>query len=231
MRPIETRPSLADEAARLIREEIFSGRMRAGELLVESRLAAEMQISRAPVREALALLRAEGLICEESNGRSYVVSLTEEDIREIYGVRVAIEMRAARLIVRRRNEDDLDALRRLVERLELAVADGDMRALYEADVEFHTTVAKLSGNGHLLEIFTRSVPRLRPLIRVDDELAYRALVDVRQEHRALIEAIESGDEETAVRAFERHIEEGGEHVLSQLQAVNKPDTHRRSGSH
>src|SRR5450756_2935468 len=84
MQAIAARPSLATDVAALIRQEILAGKMRAGERLVESRLAADLGISRAPVREALKLLRAEGLVGQEPNRGAFVISLTDADVRELY---------------------------------------------------------------------------------------------------------------------------------------------------
>jgi len=97
MQAIAAHPSLATEAAALIRQEILAGRMKSGERLVETRLAAEMGISRAPVREALKLLRADA------------------DVRELYDVRAALEARAARVLARAHRGEDVAALGGLVE--------------------------------------------------------------------------------------------------------------------
>jgi len=82
MKPIDSQPPLYLRAADIIRGEILSGRMRSGDRLVETRLAADLGISRAPVREALKLLRAEGLVGEEPNRGAFVTSLSDADIIE-----------------------------------------------------------------------------------------------------------------------------------------------------
>jgi GntR family transcriptional regulator, gluconate operon transcriptional repressor len=217
MQPIATRPSLATEAASLIRQEILTGRMRSGDRLVESRLAADLGISRAPVREALKLLHAEGLVGEEPNRGAFVASLTDADVREIYDVRAALEARAARLLARAGHAEDAAALRLLVESIERAASQGDVHALYDADLAFHTTLLELTGNGRLLEVFNRSVPALRALISLDEH-AYRSLVEVAQEHWPLVQAIERGDEEVAARYAEQHVEDGGKHVVDRLRS-------------
>jgi len=97
MRPLRSRRPLAEEAADQIRDEILAGRLGQGERLVETRIAEALNISRGPVREAFKLLRAEGLVREERNRGTYVVSLSSADIHEIYDLRAAIESRAAGL--------------------------------------------------------------------------------------------------------------------------------------
>jgi len=100
MQAIVAHPSLSTEAAALIRQEILAGRMKSGERLVETRLAADMGIRRAPVREALKLLR------------------TDADVRELYDVRAALEARAARVLARAHRGEDVAALGGLVEHLD-----------------------------------------------------------------------------------------------------------------
>lgn len=217
MQAIAARPSLATDVAALIRQEILAGKMRAGERLVESRLAADLGISRAPVREALKLLRAEGLVAEEPRRGAVVVSLTDADVREIYDVRAALEAHAARVLARARRSEDAAALRLLVERIEQAASEGDVHDLYDADLAFHTTVLELTGNSRLLEVFNRSVTALRALISLDEH-AYRSLADVAHEHWPLLEVIECGDEEAAARYAEQHVEDGGKHVVDRLRA-------------
>src|SRR5438477_9433205 len=98
LQPLEVSRSLAEDAADRIREQILGGGFRQGEHLVESRIAQQLNVSRGPVREAFKLLRAEGLLEEEPRRGTFVVRLSSSDVSEIYGLRAAIEGRAARLI-------------------------------------------------------------------------------------------------------------------------------------
>ena len=217
MKAIAARPSLSTEVASVIRREILAGRLKAGEHLVESSFAATLGVSRAPVREALKLLRAEGLVGEEPNRGARVISLTEVDVREIYDLRAGLEARAARLLARAHRAEDAAALRHLVEDIVQAAAEDDARATYAADLVFHTTLLELTGNRRLLESFSRSVPVLRALIPLD-ESSYPSLSDVAQEHWRLVQAIEAGDEEAAARYAEEHVDNGGSHVVNRWLA-------------
>ncbi len=98
LQPLEAPRSLAEDAADRIREQILGGGFRQGEHLVEARIAEQLNVSRGPVREAFKLLRAEGLLLEEPRRGTFVVSLAPNDVREIYGLRAAIEGRAARIL-------------------------------------------------------------------------------------------------------------------------------------
>src|SRR5690242_14047148 len=125
MRPLRSRKPLAEEAADQIRDEILAGRLGQGERLVETRIAEALNISRGPVREAFKLLRAEGLVREERNRGTYVVSLSSSDIHEIYDLRAAIESRAAKLLARRGHPAEIDELKRALAELEEAAGSAD----------------------------------------------------------------------------------------------------------
>jgi GntR family transcriptional regulator, gluconate operon transcriptional repressor len=218
MKPIQAPRPLAEDAAERIRDEILSGRLTRGERLVEARIAGQLQVSRGPVREAFKLLRAEGLLQEEPRRGTYVVSLSPNDVRDLYDLRAAVEARAAKLVARSHTDADVALLGSKLDALAAAAVAGDLRAVSRADLEFHEAVARLSGNGRLLAAFQRSAPLLKTLIALDEHL-YASLDDIADEHRAMLEAIERGDGDEASRRFERHIEHSGSLVAGHIDAL------------
>lgn len=218
MKPIRAPRPLAEDAADRLRDEILSGRLSRGERLVEARIAAELHVSRGPVREAFKLLRAEGLLQEEPRRGTYVVSLSPDDVRELYDLRAAVEARAARLVARSHTERGLQQLRDGLEALAVAAAAGDVRTVSRADLEFHETVVRLSGNSRLLAVFQRSAPLLKTLIALDEHL-YASLDEIADEHRPMLEAIEQGDEEAASHRFEAHVDRAGALVAEYIDTL------------
>jgi len=218
--PLAAPRSLAEDAADQIREQILSGGFAPGEHLVEAKIAEQLAISRGPVREAFKLLRAEGLLNEEPRRGTFVVSLTADDVREIYGLRAALEGRAARLIARRGDEMALQRLTALADAIDAAVAQGDAVAVSRADLAFHHGVCEASGNARILEVFDRYVPMLRSLLRLD-ELVVRSLEDLSTQHRPLVRALEAGDEDRAAKLFADHAEQAGE-LIAGVVAANEP---------
>ena len=216
--PLEAPRSLAEDAADRIREQILAGGFRQGEHLVEARIAQELKISRGPVREAFKLLRAEGLLEEEPRRGTFVVQLSAEDVREIYGLRAAIEGRAARILALRREPADAKALRSLLDAIETAVAKGKAAEVFRRDLEFHDGLVRLSGNGRLHEVFTRYVPTLRALLRLDERV-YRSLDDAAMHHRPIVDAIESGDVDAATRLAASHCDHAGELIADYLGSL------------
>jgi GntR family transcriptional regulator, gluconate operon transcriptional repressor len=219
LQPLQAPRSLAEDAADRIREQILAGGFRQGEHLVEAKIAEQLNISRGPVREAFKLLRAEGLLNEEPRRGTFVVSLSADDVREIYGLRAALEGRAARLIARAHEPATIEQLRTLADAIDKAVATGDAAAVSRADLAFHEGLCALCGNSRILEVFDRYVPTLRALLRLDERVL-RSLDEVSNQHRPFVEAIEAGEEETAARLLAEHAEHAGE-LIAGVVAANE----------
>ena len=217
LRPLAAPRSLTEDAADRIREQILGGGFRQGEHLVEAKIAEQLNISRGPVREAFKLLRAEGLLNEEPRRGTFVVSLTAQDVRDIYGLRAALEGRAARLIARSQNPASLARLRALADDIDRAVAANDAVAAGRADLAFHEGLCELCGNSRIHEVFMRYVPTLRGLLRLDEKVL-GSLDEISSQHRPFVQAIESGDEESAARLLSEHAEHAGELIAGVLSS-------------
>jgi GntR family transcriptional regulator of gluconate operon len=212
LKPLQPTRSLAEDAADMIREQILGGGFGQGDHLVEARIAEQLNVSRGPVREAFKLLRAEGLLEEEPRRGTFVVSLSPKDVREIYGVRAAIEGRAARMVATANDPALAAELRGLLEAMEAAVRKGDAAAVFRCDLAFHDGLCRLAGNSRLHEVFLRHVPMLRSLLRLDERV-YGSMDEVAHEHLPLVEAIEAGDGDASARIAEAHCDHAG-HLIS-----------------
>ena len=217
LEPLDAPRSLAEDAADRIREQILQGGFRQGEHLVETRIAQDLHISRGPVREAFKLLRAEGLLVEEPRRGSFVVRLSPEDVRGIYGLRAAIERRAARTVAERADPAVLNRLAALVDAIDAAVAAGEAADVFAADLAFHAELVRSAGNPSLQEVFDRYVPTLRALLRLDEHV-YRGLDEVAKEHRPLLEAIAAGDAARAADLAEGHCDHAGDLIAAYVEA-------------
>lgn len=212
-------PSAYDE----IRTAIIEGRYEPDARLVETRLAAELDTSRTPIREALRKLEAEGLVVFEPNRGAKVRSLSVEDVQDLYGLRARLEGYAAELAAQRRDEADLAAIGKGLDAYADALAGrGDdaverARALDAANHLVHAAILAAARHKQLAHLLSRTV---------DDSLVFRAFrVFSRDQaeqsdlfHRLIARAIEAGEPERAGALMTEHILAGRDVLLEALRS-------------
>lgn len=187
-----------------LREAILNDKLLPGTELSEVALAAELGVSRGPIREAMGRLAAEGLVTVTPRRGSVVRLLTADELIEAYQVREALEVMAVRLAVPRLTKASLGRLEALAEQMSRHAQQGDMAEFFNANVAFHESFCELSGNRKLLSVY-------RGLIGEMGRLQTRSLLlrgDAKQsviEHRAILEAARRGDPEAAGRAAADHV--------------------------
>lgn len=210
--PIPLRsPSLHDNVAERLRAMVFDRQLAPGELIDEKALAARWQISRTPLREALKVLAAEGLVELVPGKGSRVVSLTDEDAESLFPVMALLEGRCAHEATLRASDEQLAELHQLHERLEMHAAVNDIDGYYRANHAFHSKVQALAAN-RWLDRVTGDLRRFLRLLR-GRQLHLPGRIDASiNEHRVLIDAIGQRDAERAGRAMH-------DHLMAQLTAL------------
>lgn len=216
--PLAPPPSLTESTADRLRERILNGGFLPGQRLVEAEIARQLGISRGPVREALAQLRAEGLAHEEPRRGSFVAELTPDDVREIYELRGALEGRAARLIIERGDDAALRQLGEVMDELRAAAKVDDREAFARIDAAFHAELCRLSGNRRLHRAFVQHAGLLGTLLRLEITTQYESIDPLLAEHERLYEDICSGDADRASAGCDRHLAEALERVTQMRQA-------------
>lgn len=224
VRPLDPPPSLTATLMTRLREEITSGRLPAGaQLPSESWLVRSFGVSRTVVREAVAALRAEGLVTTRRGLGAFVASARPrrdfpitpeelssiEDVLAVLELRTAFEVEAAGLAAQRRTASDLERLQAAIEELDARIAEtGDSVG---ADFAFHAAVASATGNAYfprfLASLVTVLIPRARVRADLDDPKTRAAyLARIIAEHNAIAQAIAAGDRGRARRAMRRHLQ-------------------------
>lgn len=194
--------------------ELIADRIRAGILdgtfapqsqLAEVELARELQVSRGPVREAMQRLIQEGLLRSERNRGVFVVELDDDDARDIYVARAAVEKAAAVRVARRAAPEDLAALDSVMDRLAAAV-ENSWADVVEIDMEFHSTIIERCRSERLQRMFRTLVAETRLcLVRLEE--FYPDKASVVTEHQDILEAIRSGDEALVRQLIDHHMDE------------------------
>jgi DNA-binding GntR family transcriptional regulator len=204
-----TRVVLREQVKELILERILNGTYKPGERLVETRIAAELGTSQAPVREALRDLEILRFVESEPFRGSRVREISQEELIEIYPVRAAIEEVAAREAATRL-DGDVDALEVELDAMHRAADENDLHAQVEHDVTFHRLIVEASGNAILLETWLSLGIGPRTIVT-----AVRTGLDgheIAERHRPVLEALRARDPEAAGAALRRHVEQYGELV-------------------
>ena len=195
--------NLGDLVAAEVREAILSGAISPGERLKQEALAEDLNVSRIPVREALRILEAEGLI-ESTPGRgSRVVTITQEDATDVLVVRGTLEGLAARLAAARVTSDNIRSLRGIIEEGTMASAASDHTTAGRLHAQFHLELAKAGGNSYLYEEL-EALP-------AKTEWIIASLLQTRgafswEEHAAIVDAVSAGEADLAEELMKAHSE-------------------------
>jgi DNA-binding GntR family transcriptional regulator len=200
--PIQ-REILRDKIFEVVRTWILDGTLAPGERIVESTIAKQLQVSRAPLREALWLLANIGLVQLKAHQGAFVARLSPQDIREILEVREILETHAAKRVRASLTPDAKKRLERALSALEDAARARDLARSTNADMEFHRTIWELSGNRHLTEILNDISTRFfaYELIR-DSRIAGVYQFDAKvEEHRELLRLILHGTDKQIEAGF------------------------------
>ena len=194
--------TLSVEIARHIRESIIRGELAAGEKINETRITRELSLSRSPVREALRILEAEGLVTLEPHRGAHVRPLSEADLEEIFDVRLMIESHGLRRDVHRVTAEAIAPLCRAVEDARAALAVADLGGWHHASLRFHDGLVALAAN----RLLTRLHEELKTSLRRYQITGSSGEPERFQvEHDAILESLEQGRIERGADLVAAHV--------------------------
>ena len=200
----ETPRRLSDQLAEYLRNEIYSGRLRPGQRLYEVELCERLNVSRAPLREAILALRTDRLVEVRPHRGAVVTTFEDDDIREVFELRKLVEPLGARTAAERRDSARIDEIHKAVEELRFAVQRSDPLTTALAHSELHRAIARASG-----------LPRLAAFV---DALSTQMLAShgtgyarrpeetgsLLSDHEPIVEAIANGAADDAERLMREH---------------------------
>ncbi|HIF9421060.1 TPA: GntR family transcriptional regulator [Photobacterium damselae] len=185
--------SLEEQATEFIRNMIVSGQLAMGEKIVESTLSKNLELSRSTVRMALNSLSHEGLVVQKPYVGWHVFTLSQDDLWELYNLRVAIESQAAVMAAERATEEDKQELSRIYQEFcQFCLNDSlDIIEVCEKDFELHRKVVEISKSNKFIKIYEQISNQLKSYIKLthhDYDLSQSGI-----SHNGIVEAIIAGD--------------------------------------
>lgn len=195
--------SLADQVFEHLETDILSGKYQKGESLTESKLSAELGVSRTPIREALKRLEQEHLIEESPKGMT-IVGISKKDLDDIFKIRGALEGKAAEMAAKNHTEEQLSIVREALEFQEFYLVKHDPDRIKSMDSRFHETIYKMSGSTVFYDVLVPLHKKLLKYRKASVSESSRAEASV-AEHRAIYEAIAARDGELASKLTIEHL--------------------------
>ena len=196
--------SLHMEVAAQLRERIFSGDLAPGSLVDELAWAEGLQISRTPLREALKVLAAEGLVRHEPRRGSFVAQVTEQDLDEIFPVIALLEGRCAYEAAHKASDADVAALETLHTRLQQHAQAKRITEYYETNFAIHEAIITLANNKWLAQVIS-DLRKIVKLARLQQLHAPGRLAQSLSEHMAVFAALKARDADGAEAAMRTHL--------------------------
>jgi DNA-binding GntR family transcriptional regulator len=221
---IQARTDYVDEVYRVLLDAICEGSIAPGARIVQEEIAEQLAVSRSPVLQAFRLLKKDGLV-EDAPGRGLQVTpLDATRIGHLYELRGALDSLAARLAARKKVKID----KALVANGRKLSKGNDVRAMIEADMAFHTAIYTASGNPLIVDSARLHWMHLRRVMgAVHQVIGQRK--SVWDEHAAIADAIEGGDEDLAAKLSLQHTEVARENLVHHMsQAIAEEESPTRS---
>lgn len=187
-----TTTSLRDKVVAALKDAFFNGHLQPGDLIVERNLGRQMKVGTPTVREALILLEQQGYVRRVANTATYVTRFSQEEVRQLYTLRVELELVAFRWAKARVQKADLEDLTRSVDRLVEAGERENARDFLECDMKFHRCCWMLSGNQPLAATLEWLMSPLFVFVVLASGVTLTAAMA--REHYALVEALDQLEE-------------------------------------
>lgn len=208
---------LRDEVLNTLRQALVGGSFAAGERIREVELAARLGVSRGTLREALRHLEQEGLVVTSPHRGTFVVNPTIDEIKDIYGLRIALESYAAEQAAQLATPEDLEALQSVVDDFNALASTGRaaLAPRLGLDLQFHELVCEASGNARLLRNWHELCAPLRLLLSAFEE-PFMHSGEVVDQHQHVIDALRVGDGAAARAILINHLLDSRDRMVATL---------------
>lgn len=218
LRTVIARKTLHDELAVLLRDMIFGGDLRPGSRISEQRLCTRFGVSRTPLREALKVLSAEGLVCLCPNKGATVARVTRKEAEEIIPILGMLEGFAGEISCDQMTNDRVAAMRAMHQKMIAYYQQRDEQRYHELNDAFHQVVFEAAGNKALRETYNMLLTRLKSLMFATPKAPPR-WAEAIDDHERMMEALESQNGEEFAAIARRHTRHKADVVRMALDAI------------
>ncbi|MGO1117369.1 GntR family transcriptional regulator [Rhodovibrionaceae bacterium A322] len=211
---------LVEETTQKLRRAIIQGELAPGTRVVESELARQLGISRAPLREAARRLEQAGLLTSNPRRGFFVRTLDLDELDDIYSLRIALERYACSLAVERATPEDILDLKAQIKVMEDLAEQGDLYHQVEQDLKFHEMLCQISGNKKLVGLFRSIADENRLIIALIGQL-FKEPKEMADVHHVLVACLEQGDAERLDKEIHYHIDYAWKQVRIEFENSQK----------
>jgi DNA-binding GntR family transcriptional regulator len=217
LKPI-TSAGLRDQIEDQVTSAILNGVLKPGEHLVESTIAERLQVSRAPVREALSALEREGIIVNVPRRGYFVMEFTPKDIEEIYSLRLLLEIGALRRAIDRFTDADIGKMQEIVDSLGTAVEEEwEQASISSLDLSFHELICQTADHLRLFSVWNRMRMQTWMLIGMTSRTHQDHPHKPKQFHQEILDAILEKDLKRAEALLSDHLIDAQQRALRVLE--------------
>ena len=202
--PVE-RGGLGESVYGALRQAILEGSLAPGARIVEESLASQLAVSRAPLREALWLLKRDGLLIDESARTTRVVKLDAESIRELHLIRTLLETAACQRAALRITSEEIAAIELTITAMQRAADEGDRTAVARLDYEFHRALCTASGMPRLVEMWEQQHVLFRLWLNMVGQTLVESVDHIAASHRAIFDAVLQGEPDIIFEHVLEHV--------------------------
>ncbi|BCV24164.1 GntR family transcriptional regulator [Gelria sp. Kuro-4] len=212
--------TLAEQAYAILKKAIVNNKFKPREILSEEKLAADLGISRTPIRAALSRLAMEKLVSNIPGRGSMVADISLQDVEDLFVVREALEGVSAKLATKNITAQEMVQMKHFLQQQRDSLANADYLPFLEADMLFHAELARISKNRELYEIILSLQDRILRFEILSNTIQSRAAKALR-EHKDILDALEQGDPALVEQKIIAHIR-------SVLQSIREAEAKKLS---
>lgn len=214
--------SIKDQIYSILKEEIVTCQLNSGEQLIEQAIADRFHVSRSPVREAIQQLTGDGLVVNITNRGTFVKRPTLQELTDMQEMRQVLEVFALRKIAQNLTEPDKEELNQL--KKNILNSRNNPKSYLELEYVTWTAIVKMSGNEYVADIYCNLYAIISNFSQSVVHMAPDSFNSSINERIAIIDALLTGDVETAVECTKAHLQSGSHILCEALKKIGIPST-------